>query len=121
MTQEKKNNALRNNVIFIVAVLGVLGLLYAISGERSNRLPEDKTHIYDLSPADCLKCHGPGMVTPRSEKHPPKDDCLKCHKRKKGVKALPLSAMNAPSIDLNVVKDAAINNSAATNSPSPQQ
>lgn len=113
MTKEKKNNALRNNVIFIVAVLGVLGLLYAISGERSNRLPEDSTHMLEVSPEACMACHGPGMIKPRGKKHPPKDDCMKCHKRKKGAKTIKVGENKKPGFELKAVK-----NAPASNSPS---
>ena len=119
MSEESKKSGLRNNIIFVAAVLGVLGLLYAISGERSNRIPDDSTHIVDMKPADCLQCHGPGMVRPRTEKHPPKDDCMKCHKRKKGVKPLKASDAAKPAKEFKMVKETANSNSTVSNSTSP--
>jgi hypothetical protein len=30
-----------------------------------------------------MECHGPGKPAARKETHPPKDDCIKCHKVKR--------------------------------------
>jgi hypothetical protein len=31
----------------------------------------------------CAACHGPGKRSPLKSSHPPKEDCLLCHKMKK--------------------------------------
>jgi hypothetical protein len=33
--------------------------------------------------AACAACHAPGMRAPLKSSHPPKEDCLQCHKAKK--------------------------------------
>jgi len=72
---------------FVLFVLAVLGLLYVLSGKRAPRMPEDMVHAAFDEAAGCLDCHGPGMVAPRKEGHPPKDACLKCHSMRRSKKA----------------------------------
>lgn len=117
MSKQSRMSGLRNNLIFIAAALGVLGLLYAISGERSNRIPEDRTHMIEAGPEACLQCHGPGMIHPRSAKHPPKDDCMKCHKRKRGAKTIKATDGASPATELKAMENAPVANSAAPSNP----
>jgi len=74
---------LKNTLIFVVFVLVVLGFLYAISGTRAPRIPEDANHSEFSNETLCLGCHGLTGVAPRKPDHPPKDECLKCHKVKR--------------------------------------
>ncbi len=76
---------MKNTLIFIVFVLVVLGLLYAISGKRvpPPLIPADAVHSGPADPPACLECHGPGKEAPRKAKHPPKQECFKCHKAAK--------------------------------------
>lgn len=76
---------MKNTLIFIVFVLVVLGFLYAVSGKRvpPPLIPEDTVHGGKSEPSACLECHGPGMVSPMKAKHPPKQECFKCHRTKK--------------------------------------
>jgi flagellin-like protein len=69
-----------NTLIFIVFVAVVVGLLFSISGNRSPRIPDDQTHAVITDAKACLKCHGPGMPNARKPDHPPKDQCMLCHK-----------------------------------------
>ncbi|MEJ2182323.1 MAG: hypothetical protein P8Y66_02230 [Nitrospirota bacterium] len=74
---------MKNTLIFVAFVLLVLGGLYLISGDRSPRIPDDALHAGLSENAACAVCHGPGMEEALSAEHPPKDDCLYCHKRKR--------------------------------------
>jgi flagellin-like protein len=78
-----------NTVIFIVFVLVVVGVLFAISGDRSPRVPDDQNHAVITDDAACLECHGPGKYAERKPDHPPKDQCLICHKVKRYRKIKP--------------------------------
>lgn len=73
---------MKNTLIFIVFVLVVLGLLYAISGKRvpPPLIPADSRHMVTGDTAVCTGCHGPGKEAPLKAKHPPKHECFKCHK-----------------------------------------
>lgn len=74
---------MKQTLYFIIFTLAVLGILYSISGERSGRIPDDEAHRVITTSAACLVCHAPGMEHARKAKHPPKDDCLLCHKTKR--------------------------------------
>lgn len=72
---------MRNNILFAVFIILVIVILVMISGEKSPRIPLDDVHAAALTEQDCLGCHGQGMAHERSREHPPKDQCLLCHKR----------------------------------------
>jgi len=76
----------KNTAVFVAFVLVVLGFLYAISGTRSPRIPEDANHAVFNNEALCLRCHRLTGEAPRKPDHPPKDECLKCHKVKRNRK-----------------------------------
>lgn len=67
-------------------MLAVLGLLYAVSGDRSPRIPEDSLHTVIDNNAACGECHAPGEPAALKATHPPKDDCVLCHKVKRNRK-----------------------------------
>ncbi|MHB8882219.1 MAG: c-type cytochrome [Thermodesulfovibrionales bacterium] len=74
---------MKNNIIFIVFILIVVGFLLSISGKKYPQIPATKAHLGITEAAACLTCHGPDGERPRKPAHPPKDDCLKCHKKKR--------------------------------------
>jgi len=75
---------MKGTLIFLVFVLAVLGLLSIISGKRVPPpfVPQDSQHISLNDPRACLECHGPDKGAPLKKAHPPKRECLKCHKAK---------------------------------------
>ncbi|MGD0886872.1 MAG: hypothetical protein ABSA46_18680 [Thermodesulfovibrionales bacterium] len=74
---------MKNTLIFVLFVLLVLGLLSLLSGTRSPRIPEDVLHRVITDNTACLECHGPGAEAALKKNHPPKDQCLICHKVKR--------------------------------------
>ncbi|HWR59725.1 MAG TPA: hypothetical protein VN328_12635 [Thermodesulfovibrionales bacterium] len=76
---------MKNTLIFIAFVLVVLGLLYAISGERvpPPLIPDDNLHEALNDVSSCLNCHGPDKEAAMKKTHLPKPECFKCHKTKK--------------------------------------
>lgn len=74
---------MKNTLIFISFALAVLLGLYALSaGKHPPFVPEDLFHAGVRNNAACTTCHTPGMQAPLKESHPPKTECLLCHKRK---------------------------------------
>jgi len=75
---------MKNTLIFLVFVLAVLALLSMISGKRVPPpfIPQDSQHTVLSDSKVCLECHGPDKVAPLKKAHPPKRECLKCHKVK---------------------------------------
>jgi len=75
---------MKNTFIFLVFVLAVLALLSVISGRRIPPpfMPLDSHHIVLNDQEVCLDCHGSDKEAPLKKTHPPKKECLKCHKVK---------------------------------------
>lgn len=74
---------MKNSSIYIVFVLAVLLALYALSaGKHPPFIPVDHLHAGIRKDATCMTCHAPGMQAPLKASHPPKAECLICHKQK---------------------------------------
>lgn len=72
---------LQKNLIFIAGSLLVVGLLAFLAGARKTRyVPQDENHPRPLVVALCRDCHAPGKLAPQSPKHPPKEQCMLCHR-----------------------------------------
>jgi hypothetical protein len=67
----------------IIFAAAVILLLILISGKRAVYVPADAQHAGLTSNAACLECHAPGKPAPLRKDHPPKEECLTCHKYKK--------------------------------------
>lgn len=67
--------------VFLIIVAGAAGFLisYTLRKERPD-IPADQTHFAVRSlDRECLSCHRPGGVSPRSPNHPLGRDCEQCH------------------------------------------
>jgi cytochrome c553 len=84
--EKHTRDSIRNTLIFVAFVAFVLGFLFSISGERSNRIPDNEKHSNLSSVEFCMGCHGPDREFARGPEHPPKDDCFLCHKTKRNRK-----------------------------------
>ena len=73
---------MKHIAVFAVFVLLVVGLLFTLSDDKSPRIPDDENHVNFTVEESCWECHGPEGDVPRKETHPPKDQCLQCHKVK---------------------------------------
>jgi len=78
--------------IFIALIAVLLGALFmsTTGGSKARNVPYDDRHrrFYDLmhtggdrteTEGKCMACHGPSTI-PLSRLHPPKEQCLLCHK-----------------------------------------
>lgn len=66
-------------LIFPLAVIFLVTLLYLLSTENVVPIPADDTHMALKEEAVCFDCHGEGKAYARQTDHPPKDRCFKCH------------------------------------------
>jgi hypothetical protein len=73
---------MKHVLIFLVFILLVVGLLFTVSDTKAPRIPDDETHTIFYVEEVCWECHGPEGEVPRRKNHPPKDQCLECHKVK---------------------------------------
>ncbi len=67
-------------IIFVVAVVGIL-LVYTFTGKEYPPIPRDGNHRGVSNEAACMECHGAGKKYAMKKAHPPKFECLKCHKQ----------------------------------------
>lgn len=70
-------------ILFAAAIL--LGLFFLSSGKKPPLIPSDARHNSITTDAACLECHAPGKQSPLKPSHPPKEQCLTCHKVKKNL------------------------------------
>lgn len=72
---------MKKNIFFIVASAAVLLALFFLSSRTKVPLiPADNLHKIVATNAACEECHAPGKRAPLKEGHPPKEQCLVCHK-----------------------------------------
>jgi len=60
----------------IIAVLAIL----SSSGKKAPSIPPDNIHSTITTQEGCAACHAPGKQWPLKASHPPKEQCLICHK-----------------------------------------
>ncbi|MFA5354996.1 MAG: hypothetical protein WC291_12270 [Thermodesulfovibrionales bacterium] len=75
---------MKKTIGFVIFVLAIVGLLYSISGKKFPRIPDNPIHKGIASEEVCMSCHGPDKEQPLKKEHPPKFECFKCHKTKRG-------------------------------------
>ncbi len=68
------------SLIILTAV--IVGILFFISsyGKKAPAIPDDNVHRTLTKQEDCVQCHAPGKQAPLKATHPPKEQCLICHK-----------------------------------------
>ncbi len=66
--------------VFAAAIL--LVLFFLSSGKKAPLIPGDALHQNATTNEACGECHAPGKPAPLKENHPPKEQCLICHKTK---------------------------------------
>ncbi len=75
---------MKKNILFIVAAAAVLLFLFFLSSRNKVPfLPADDLHKIVTTNEACEDCHAPGKRAPLKEGHPPKEQCLVCHKAQK--------------------------------------
>lgn len=72
---------LQKNLVFYGGTLLMVGTLAFLSKTREKRyVPEDEYHPRPLAVALCRDCHAPGKMAPQPPDHPPKEQCMLCHR-----------------------------------------
>ena len=74
---------MKKNLSFIIFAVIVLAFLIVLSFNKKVPLvPANALHINARTNEACAECHGPGKKAPLKSNHPPKSECLVCHKTK---------------------------------------
>jgi len=68
-------------IFYFLLILTVPLVLYLLSLKTVLPIPEDDAHKGIMEEQACFECHGEGKEFARKKTHPPKDQCLKCHKK----------------------------------------
>ncbi|MDF1555830.1 MAG: hypothetical protein P1P84_22335 [Deferrisomatales bacterium] len=66
-------------LLLVAAGLLVAALTLVSRSTRPPGLPPDAVHRNLTRNGYCAPCHGAGADAPLRDRHPPKDDCLRCH------------------------------------------
>jgi hypothetical protein len=66
---------------FPLMIVLVIGVLLILSKKKFVLLPHDAVHAGLTNNVSCIGCHSEGGESPLSKRHPPKEQCLTCHKR----------------------------------------
>jgi hypothetical protein len=75
---------MKNNMVFLAGAAAVLiVLLFLSSGRKIPPIPVDDLHRNITADSVCRECHAPGKGAPLKDSHPPKEQCLVCHKTKR--------------------------------------
>lgn len=77
---------MKQSLIFGIFMLAVLAFLFSISGKKYPQMPADAAHMNLTETGTCPDCHGLGKIYPQKKEHPPKAECLSCHKHKRPKK-----------------------------------
>ena len=69
----------------IIAAAVIIAVLVFLSsgGKKAPFIPPDNIHRAITAQEDCAACHAPGKPAALKLNHPPKEQCLICHKVKK--------------------------------------
>jgi hypothetical protein len=74
-------HSMKKNAAFLAAAAAILlALFFLSSGKKAPLIPADGLHQNVTTNAACGECHAPGKRAPLKATHPPKEQCLICHK-----------------------------------------
>jgi hypothetical protein len=67
-------------LIIAAAVIIVVLAFLSSTGKKAPFIPLDNIHSAKVTQEGCVTCHAPGKQAPLNANHPPKEQCLICHK-----------------------------------------
>jgi len=72
---------MKKNIVFLAVITAVLLVLFFLSSRNKVPfIPADDFHKTVTTNEACGECHAPGKRAPLKQTHPPKEQCLICHK-----------------------------------------
>ena len=74
---------MKKNILFLGAAILLLLLFVLSQGKKAPFIPADDLHKIITTNEACAECHAPGKRAPLKQTHPPKEQCLICHKARK--------------------------------------
>ena len=75
---------MKSNWPLIIAAVVIIAVLVVLSstGKKAPAIPPDIIHSAITTQEACAGCHALGKQAPLKASHPPKEQCLICHKVK---------------------------------------
>jgi len=74
----KRKNAL--SLAALAALAAAIMVVFALTDRHAPFIPRDIFHALVINNAACTTCHTPGKQAPLKASHPPKEECMLCHK-----------------------------------------
>ena len=68
--------------LVLAALATAMMVVFAFADRDAPRIPHDIFHTIVINNAACTTCHTPGKQAPLKASHPPKEECMFCHKAK---------------------------------------
>ena len=68
--------------LVLAALAAAAMVIYARTERKIPFIPRDIFHTIVINSAACTTCHTPGKQAPLKVSHPPKVECMVCHKAK---------------------------------------
>ena len=67
----------------VIGAISVVAFLFFLStsGKKPPFMPADSAHDGLMTNESCAPCHEQGKQRPLKETHPPKEQCVVCHRR----------------------------------------
>ena len=82
MTDQMKFRLQKSDFVAIGLALAVILVVALLPSPKDNNppVPNDLAHHAIKLEKDCLACHVKGGERPLQERHPKRQDCLRCHR-----------------------------------------
>ena len=78
----KTGNMKYLGAVFLAALAAVIMAVLVHEGRHAPFIPQDIFHSMVINTTACTTCHTPGKQAPLKASHPPKEECMFCHKSK---------------------------------------
>ena len=67
-------------VLVLASLAAAMMVVFALADRNAPFIPRDVFHAIVITSAACTTCHTPGKQAPLKASHPPKEECMSCHK-----------------------------------------
>ena len=66
--------------LILAALAAAMMVVFALADRHVPFIPRDIFHTIVINNAACRTCHTPGKQAQMKASHPPKEECMLCHK-----------------------------------------
>lgn len=66
--------------LVLAALAAAMLVVFTLADRGAPLIPRDIFHSIVINNAACTTCHTPGRQAPLKASHPPKEECMFCHK-----------------------------------------